>query len=88
MRRSVTSACTKPTRTRVGPVAACQPKPKVADLLIDTEAEMKKVTWPTMDEVINSSIIVVLFVLFIGGYVASADALLSRVVRLIIFGGA
>ena len=36
-----------------------QHKPKVADLLIDTEAELKKVTWPTMTEVINSSLVVI-----------------------------
>jgi preprotein translocase SecE subunit len=64
-----------------------QQKPKVADLLIDTEAELKKVTWPTMDEVINSSIIVVIFVLFLGAYLAGADYLLSRVMRYIILGG-
>jgi len=61
-----------------------QQKPKVADLLIDTEAELKKVTWPTLDEVINSSIVVIIFVLFLGAFLAFADYLLARVVRVLL----
>ena len=33
--------------------------PKIADLLIETEHELRKVTWPTGKEVMNSSITVV-----------------------------
>ncbi len=64
-----------------------QQKPKVADLLIDTESELRKVTWPTLDEVMNSSTIVVFFVLFLGAFLALADVLLTRIVRVILWGG-
>jgi preprotein translocase SecE subunit len=53
-------------------------RPKVADLLIDTESEMRKVTWPTMPEAVNSSIIVVVTVLFLMIYLAGADWLLGQ----------
>ncbi|HED65246.1 MAG TPA: preprotein translocase subunit SecE [Planctomycetes bacterium] len=61
-----------------------QEKPKVADLLINTEAELRKVTWPTMEEVINSSLVVIVFVLFLGVFLAFADFLLARVVRVLL----
>ena len=53
-------------------------KPKSADLLIETEAEMRKVTWPTMAEATNSSIIVIVTVLFLMVYLAGADWLLGQ----------
>jgi len=63
-----------------------QQRPKVADLLIDTEAELRKVTWPTLDEVINASIVVVFFVVFLGAYLALTDVVLGRIMKRIILG--
>lgn len=63
-----------------------QSRPQVADLLIDTEAELRKVTWPTLEEVTNSSFVVVFFVLFLGAFLAAVDWLLSIVVKAIILG--
>jgi preprotein translocase subunit SecE len=37
--------------------------PKIAEFLIMTESEMRKVTWPTRREVINSTKIVILLTL-------------------------
>ena len=61
-------------------------RPKNADLLIETEHELRKVTWPTMSEVINSSVVVILFVLFLMGFLAFADWILARVTQVILFG--
>lgn len=63
-----------------------QNRPKTADVLIDTEAELKKVTWPTMNEVIQSSIVVIVFVVVLMGYLAGADWLLGRVFTRILLG--
>ena len=63
-------------------------QPKSAELLIETEHELRKVTWPTMQEVINSSLVVVFCVLFLMGFLAVADWFLARVTRVILFGGA
>ena len=60
--------------------------PKNADLLIETEAELRKVTWPTGKEVVNSSVVVVVSVLFLMAFLAGADMLLARIAR-VIFGG-
>ena len=63
-----------------------QGTPKVADLLIETESELRKTTWPTMDEVINSSIVVVVTVLVLGAFLALADSVLARVMAYFILG--
>jgi len=64
-----------------------QQKPKVADLLIDTESELRKVTWPTMQEVTNSSLVVIVCVVVIGAFLAGADYVLGELMRRLILGG-
>lgn len=54
-----------------------QQTPKVADLLIETETELTKVTWPTMGDAVNSSLVVVAVVLFLMSFLAGSDALLG-----------
>ncbi len=60
--------------------------PKIADLLIETEGELQKVTWAKMPEVINTSLVVIGFVLFLMAFLAGADVLLSRVFSFILSG--
>jgi len=54
-----------------------QNSPKVADLLIDTESELGKVTWPTMSDAVNSSLVVMGVVVFLMAFMAGADILLG-----------
>lgn len=61
--------------------------PKVADLLIETEAELQKVTWAKMPEVINTSIVVVFFVVFLMAFLAGSDIVLSRIFGFVLNGG-
>lgn len=62
--------------------------PKNADLLIETESELRKVTWPTLDETIDGSIVVMVVVLFLMGFMAGADYVLGEVFSRIITGRA
>lgn len=62
-------------------------RPRYADLLIETETELRKVTWPTIEETINGSVVVILCVVFIMVYLAGADWLLGRWARIILIGG-
>ncbi len=62
-------------------------RPKTADMLIDTEAELKKVTWPTWDDVINSSIVVIVSVVILGFFLAGTDWLLHNLVDRLLYGG-
>lgn len=54
-----------------------QTKPANADLLIETESELRKVTWPTFDEALKSSIVVIICVIFLMGFLALADFVLG-----------
>ena len=64
-----------------------QQSPKIADLLIETEGELRKVTWPTVSEAVNSSIIVIACVMFLMAFLAGADFVLGRWTTLILTGG-
>ena len=63
-----------------------QDKPKNADLLIETESELRKVTWPTLDEAITSSVVVIICVLFLMVFLAGADWFLGRAAKVILLG--
>ena len=61
-------------------------RPNVADFLIEVEIEMRKVTWPTMDEVVNASIVVVVTVVVLMGFLAGSDFVLGKLVERLIYG--
>jgi preprotein translocase SecE subunit len=63
-----------------------QQRPKVADFLIDTESEMRKVTWPTTDDVVNTSMVVVVCVLILMGFLAFTDWFLGQVFQKLLLG--
>ena len=54
-------------------------RPKQADLLIETESEMRKVTWPSLSETMSGSITVILTVLILMFILAWFDFLLGTV---------
>ena len=54
-------------------------KPHVAESLIDTQAEMKKVSWPSSRELVGSSVVVIAFILVIGVFLAASDWVFSAV---------
>jgi preprotein translocase SecE subunit len=62
-------------------------RPKLADLLIDTEAEMHKVTWPTWGEVVQGTIAVTGMVLVLFLFLTGVDLLLTKVMMLLMQGG-
>jgi len=62
--------------------------PRLADLLVDTELEMKKVTWPSFDETRASSFVVILCVLIMVGFLAVADVGLEKLFFTVVYGGA
>lgn len=64
-----------------------QNKPKNADLLIETEAELKKVTWPTIPEAIGSSVVVIMTVVILMAFLAGTDWVLGRWATYILTGG-
>ena len=60
-------------------------RPKQADTLIDTESEMKKVTWPSLSETMSGSITVIMTVLILMAILAVFDYLLGDITSRWIF---
>ena len=56
---------------------------KTADLLIDTEQEMRKVSWPSRKEVQSATMVVVVVTFIMGMALFGFDEVLQRVFRLI-----
>jgi preprotein translocase SecE subunit len=63
-----------------------QQRPRTAELLIETENELRKVTWPSGREVLNASMVVIVSVLLIGLFLAFSDLFLARVMRYLLLG--
>jgi preprotein translocase subunit SecE len=61
-------------------------RPSTADLLIDTEQEMKKVSWPTRQEAWNSSVVVMVTVLVFTVLLFVFDVVLARALQLVSLG--
>ena len=58
-------------------------RPRAVDLLIDTESEMRKVTWPSMPETWAGTMAVMLTVVVLFGFLALADLAFSELVSLL-----
>lgn len=62
--------------------------PKIGDLLIDTELEMKKVTWPSLDESWKASLVVIFCVVVMVAFLSASDMGLSWFFSSLVYGGA
>ena len=51
---------------------------KSANLLIETEIEMRKVTWPTTTEVMGATVVVIVVVLLLGFYLILWDLVFTK----------
>jgi len=56
----------------------------VSQFLTEVRAEMKKVSWPSRDEVVSYTIVVLVTVVLMGGLVYFADILFTKLVDIII----
>jgi preprotein translocase SecE subunit len=58
-------------------------KPRSVDLLIETEQEMRKVSWPTLPEVWNATLVVVAVTVVLALAMSFFDLVLRRVLDLV-----
>jgi preprotein translocase subunit SecE len=52
---------------------------KIGEFLIETENELRKVVWPSQDEVTNSTIVVIATTVLLGGLVFAMDVVFGWV---------
>ena len=57
---------------------------KVANFFQETQQELKKVTWPTWNEVWQATLVVIVVTFFASGFIASVDFCISNILRLLI----
>lgn len=55
--------------------------PKFADFLIAVEAEMSKVSWPTRQELIRGSVVVIVVLVFLAAVLTVYDAIWHRLLQ-------
>ena len=53
---------------------------KVRDFLNEVAAELKKSSWPTRKELVDSTIVVIVTILVLGLFVALADVVFLRII--------
>ena len=50
------------------------------DFLVEVAAELKKSSWPTRKELVDSTLVVIVTVLILGIFVALADVVFLRII--------
>ncbi|HVP07017.1 MAG TPA: preprotein translocase subunit SecE [Candidatus Acidoferrum sp.] len=60
---------------------------KVKQYLKETLGELKKMTWPTKDEMVGSTVIVIVVSLIVALFIGAVDRILTFLVRTIFGGG-
>jgi preprotein translocase SecE subunit len=56
---------------------------KIRDYVQETQEELKKCSWPSVDELKGSTVVVMLTILMLGLFTVGADWLFSMIIRLI-----
>ena len=59
--------------------------PQFADFLISVEAELERVVWPTREQVIQATIVVLVVMFSLGVFLAASDLLWKELFRLVGF---
>lgn len=57
---------------------------KVIGYLQETQQELKKVTWPTWNEVWQATVVVIITTLFATAFIAAVDFVVSSLLRLVV----
>ena len=57
---------------------------KLKKFLTEVKQELKKVTWPTKDETIGTTVVVLVLVILISGFLGVVDVGLSKIIKFII----
>lgn len=60
-------------------------RPKIAETLIETEAELRKVTWPTVRDTTSSSFVVLFTVVVLLVMMAGFDVVVSQIVDFLLY---
>ncbi len=57
---------------------------KIKAFLKDAAVELRKVSWPTRQETVNSTVVVIVLILLLGVFLAIIDGALAKIMGIII----
>lgn len=61
---------------------------KITKYLKETGAELQKMTWPTREEMVGSTLVTIIFSVIMAFFIGVVDRVLITVIKLIFGGGA
>lgn len=57
---------------------------KLGSFFVDSKQELKKVTWPTFEELRDSTIVVIISIVILAVFIGAVDFVLSKLIELVI----
>jgi preprotein translocase SecE subunit len=56
---------------------------RISNYVMETREELRKCTWPSIDELKGSTVVIMLTIFLLGGFIVGVDYFISMLVRLI-----
>ena len=56
---------------------------RISNYVIETREELRKCTWPSMDELKGSTVVIMVTIVLLGGFIVCVDLVISRLIRFI-----
>jgi preprotein translocase subunit SecE len=56
---------------------------RLSNYVMETREELRKCTWPSVDELKGSTVVILISIVLLGGFVVAVDFAISQMLRLI-----
>jgi preprotein translocase subunit SecE len=56
---------------------------RVSNYILETREELKKCTWPSVDELKGSTVVIMITICLLGGFIVAVDYVISMLIGLI-----
>jgi preprotein translocase SecE subunit len=56
---------------------------RLSNYVMETREELRKCTWPTVDELKGSTVVIMVTIFLLGGFIVGVDFLISTLIRFI-----
>jgi preprotein translocase SecE subunit len=55
---------------------------RISNYVMETREELRKCTWPSVDELKGSTVVILLTIILLGGFIVGVDYVISMLVRI------
>jgi preprotein translocase SecE subunit len=56
---------------------------RISNYVMETREELRKCTWPSLDELKGSTVVILITILLLGGFIVGVDFVISMLIRMI-----